>query len=676
MDRTMRTSQVLIWAGFVSAAAWSVIAADDRQGSGGVSFFESKIRPVLVKNCYECHSATEGTEEGGLQVDTREAIREGGGRGPAVVPGKLEASLLLTALSHGDADLKMPPKQPKLSDAIIADFAKWIEMGAPDPRNGKESAAADGWNNAEKARSHWAYQRPQSPPVPSVGQQQWPKRPVDDFILSKLTEHNLAPAPDAAPHVLLRRLHFDLVGLPPAPDAINRFLSAVDRDGFDEAWAIEVDELLASPQFGERWGRHWLDVARFGESSGKEANIAFPYAWRYRDYVIDCFNADVPYDRFLTEQIAGDKLPYDDDAERARLLIATGFLAMGAKNLDEGNDRQFTADLIDEQIDTVSRAVLGNSVACARCHDHKFDPFSMRDYYALAGVFASTNTFFGTSVSPSNRQGGDPLQLPELTNQVVLHQAIPKKRVDQLKADLAELKAEKAEMDKARAALFSGQKPEKEFTLRDVLSNFWRTGSVEGQLEKVDDDGRPLPLAMGVLDREHGVDAPLLARGDVSRPGETVPRGFPQALAVDGSTVIPTQQSGRLELAQWLTHPEHPLTSRVMVNRIWQHVFGAGLVSTVDNFGTTGEAPSHPELLDHLAIQFVENGWSVKRMVRELVLSRTYRQSSTYDAAAFDKDPDNRLLWRASKRRLEAEAIRDAMLAVSGELDLKRPDGS
>lgn len=672
----MNVSGTLWGAVLVCLAAWSPVAAEEVPGSAGVQFFESKIRPVLVEHCYECHSSAEGTDEGGLQVDTRSLIRKGGGRGPAVVPGKPEASLLLTAIAHDDDDLKMPPKQPRLSDAVIADFRRWIAMGAPDPREAEQVQSSSEWGNAAKAREHWAYQSPQRPEVPTVAQSDWPKSSVDYFVLRQLEERGLRPAADASPAVLLRRIHFDLVGLPPSPEALDRFLSAVDREGLEGALAAEVDDLLASEQFGVRWGRHWLDVARFAESSGKEANIAFPYAWRYRDYVIDCFNADVPFDRFLTEQIAGDKLPYESAAERARLLIATGFLAVGAKNLDEGDDLQFAADIIDEQIDTLSRAVLANSVACARCHDHKFDPYSMQDYYALAGVFASTNTFFGTAVSPSNRQGGDPLRLPDIEGQVVLHAAIPKDRVDKLKAELNELKAEKAEMDKALAAILAGKKPEREFTLRDALANFWRTGGVEGQLEKVDEDGRPLPLAMGVLDRTTCVDAPLLARGDVKRPGDPVPRGLPQVPAVDGSFEIPADESGRLQLAQWLTHPDNPLTSRVMVNRIWQHVFGGGLVRTVDNFGTTGELPSHPHLLDHLAIRFVEEGWSVKRMVRELVLSRTYRQASTYNDAAFEQDPDNRLLWRASKRRLEAEAIRDAMLAVSGELDLTRPHGS
>jgi hypothetical protein len=653
----------------------------------GVEFFESKIRPVLVKHCYDCHSAESGAAEGDLELDTRKSIRAGGARGPAVVPGDPGKSLLLTALSHADTDLRMPPKEPRLPAAVIADVKKWIEMGAPDPRDGTASAP---WPGIEAGRNHWAYQPPVEPALPAVKNEGWTRRPIDFFILAELERNELKPSADAAPEVLLRRLHFDLTGLPPSPAATARFLSACQGRGVDAALADEVDDLLASPQFGERWGRHWLDVARFAESSGNEANITFPYAFRYRDYVIDAVSADIPIDRFLTEQLAGDLLPYDSPAERARLLTATGFLAVGPKNLDEGNGFQFLADLIDEQIDAVSRAVTASTIACARCHHHKFDPFSMQDYYALAGVFASTKTHFGTSVSPSNRVGGEVLELPRLDDQLILHKGIPKKRVDQLQADLAELQAEKAAMDAALQARLAGQEPEKEFTLTDAIRNFWRTGSVVGQLQKVDDEGKPLPLAMGVLERDEPIDVPLLERGDINRAGDPVPRGFPQVIELSAPATsagntgdstpptweIPPDASGRLQLAQWLTHPRHPLTGRVFVNRIWRHLFGAGLVPTVDNFGTTGEPPSHPELLDYLAVQFVNDGWSLKRLVREIVLSRTYRQASTFHPQAFEQDPENRLLWRAVKRRLDAEAIRDAMLAASGELDLERPPGS
>ena len=656
----------------VASAAEPTVAPDAK----GLEFFEAKIRPVLVAHCYKCHSEQSGKSEGGLLLDARERIRVGGDRGPAVVPGDPKASWLLTAISHADADLKMPPNQERLPAAVAHDFEAWIKMGAPDPRAG-EATARRPPVTIEAGRKFWAFQKPGNPKPPKTNQPAWAKRDLDHFIRAALEAGGLSPSPDAEPTTLLRRLHFDLVGLPPSPSDVERFLGSIKSQALDRALETEVDSLLASKQFGERWGRHWLDVARFAESSGKEANISFPYAFRYRDYVIDCVTADVPFDRFLTEQIAGDLLPTATDVERARLLIATGFLALGPKNLEEMDAKQFDADLVDEQIDTVTRAVTATSVACARCHDHKLDPFSMEDYYALAGVFASTKTYFGTFESPANRVGGDPLPLPRGAGQPIFHRSRTAKDVAQLKAQLAALRKEhETGMAAALKAAETGDDPEKYFTLRDALRIFWSSGGIEGQLEMVDDEGQALPLAMGVLDREAIVDVPLLERGEIARPGKSVPRGFPRVVELADPPRIPANQSGRLELARWLTHPDHPLTSRVLVNRAWRHLFGAGLVRTVDNFGFSGEPPSHPELLDHLASRFVAGGWSVKKIVREIVLSRTYRQASTFDKQAFERDPDNRLLWRMTKRRLDAEAIRDAMLAVSGELDSARPAGS
>ncbi|TWT95489.1 PSD1 and planctomycete cytochrome C domain-containing protein [Neorhodopirellula pilleata] len=671
--------------GVLSFFAWSIslvvssgtLAADDstpNQSDAGLQFFESKVRPVLVEHCYPCHSAEAGAAEGNLRLDTQAGMRTGGDRGPVLIAGDPSNSWLIRSIGHHDPDLKMPPKQERLPDSVIAELKKWIEIGAPDPRIGEPSEQS-AWERSDD--DFWAYQKPRPVGAPNIHANDWPKQPLDCFVLARLETHDQSPSPDAPPHELLRRLYFDLVGLPPSPERLLAFTESVKKNGLDRALAREVDRLLATPQFGERWGRHWLDVARFAESSGTEANISFPYAWRYRDYVIDCFNEDVPFDRFITEQLAGDQLPFDNAAERARLLIATGFLAVGPKNLDATDEEQFRADVVDEQIDTVTRALLGNSVACARCHDHKFDPFTMKDYYALAGIFASTQTFFGTAVSPANRIGGDPLRLPDVIGQTILHDSIPPERVETLTRQLAALRAEKADMDAAQKAMFSGKQPEKMFTLRDALRVFWQSGGIEGQLEKVSDSGEALPLAMGVLDAETAADAPLHERGDVKRLGPTIPRAVPQVLQSHTQTyAIPHDQSGRLQMARWLADPDHPLVSRVIVNRVWKHLFGTGLVATVDNFGVTGEPPSHPELLDTLSVQFVENGWSIKQLVRGLVLSRTYRQSSTFREAAFEQDPENRSLWRMPKRRLEAEYIRDAMLAVSGELDPTRPDGS
>lgn len=666
-----------IFAAFLSLALVALptgFAQEPDQHEAGLAFFESNVRPVLIRHCYECHSAQEGTAEGGLQIDTRSAIRQGGDRGPTVVPGRPEASLLLSAISHVDSDLKMPPKAPKLSAKTRNDLKKWIAMGAPDPRVGASQAKPEERTNA--ATEHWAYQSPLSSTPPQISDPTWPCDPIDCFVLAELDAAGLEPTKDADPQVLLRRLHFDLLGLPPAPKELNQFMKAIDQLGMDEALRLEVDRLLDLPQFGERWGRHWLDVARYAESSGGESNIAFPHAWRYRDYVIDSVNMDVPYDRFLIEQIAGDLLPFKDDNERARLLIATGFLAVGTKNLGENNEEQFEADVVDEQIDSLTRAVIGSSVACARCHHHKFDPFTMEDYYALAGIFRSTKTYFGTHTSPANRRSGDPLPLPKLDGQQIFHPSLSKKKFDELKGKLAQLESEWAEMESAKAAAFAGKKPQRTFTLREVLANIWRRGPIEGKLETVDQTGQAIPLAMGVMDRVQVVNTPLLARGEITRPGEIVPRGFPTAIHDASQHSIPSDRSGRLELAKWLVDQSHPLTSRVMVNRVWHHLYGAGLVATADNFGTTGDTPSHPELLDTLAVQFAADEWSLKRLVRRLVLTRTWRQASTYRGDAFQTDPANRLLWRMPKRRLEAEAIRDAMLVTSGELDRQRPGGS
>ncbi len=666
-----------VWLGL---AGWLTIgSADEPAASSGdkaeqLAFFEAKIRPVLIRHCYDCHSEADGVAEGGLTLDTRAGLLAGGRRGPAIVPGEPDKSLLVAALNHAEADLAMPPKSPNLPAAVIADVRRWIGDGAIDPRDaGQPPLVLD----AEAARQHWAYQPPRKADPPEVTDAAWPRQPLDQFILAALEQADLAPRPDAEPATLLRRVHFDLVGLPPTLEDRGRFLQAVEQRGLDEALADEVDRLLETPQFGERWGRHWLDVARFAESSGKEANVGFPDAWRYRDYVLDAFQADIPFDRFLTEQLAGDLLPAEDPHERTRLLVATGFLALGPKNLDEMSEVQFRADLIDEQIDTVSQAFSASTIACARCHDHKFDPFSMQDYYALAGVFASTQTYFGTYVSPTNRLGGKPLKLPRAAKPTIFHRGIPAERVAALKAERQEL-ADR--MAAGVAALFMalayGRDPEDEFTLSEALRIFWRMGAIDGQLNRVDDRGRPLPLALGVLDAEQVIDAPLLERGEIDRPGSPVPRRVPEALQGDEPPTMPADASGRLELAAWLADPAHPLTARVWVNRVWSKVYGAGLVRTVDNFGTTGEAPSHPELLDFLAVELVEDGWSTKRLLRRLLLSRTYRQSSQFDRAAFEVDPDNRLLWRASKRRLDAEAIRDAMLAVAGTLQTERPSGS
>lgn len=640
--------------------------------SGDVAFFESKIRPALVEHCYECHSVAEGKSKGGLRVDDREALLRGGDSGAAVVPGKPKESLLLTAIRHDDPDLEMPPRKAKLSAKVATDFETWIANGAFDPREAKEGSAGGSYGeDFESRRAHWSYQPVAAPKLPEVEDGDWASRDLDRFVFAKLKEAELSPSPDAEAITLLRRLSFDLTGLPPTPE--------MARDFSMEKLEETVDALQASDGFGVRWGRHWLDVARYAESNGKESNVIYPHAWRYRDWVVDAFNADLPYDRFLIEQLAGDLLPHESEAQRARQLIATGFLAMGPKSLTETNDLQFAADIADEQIDVFSRSMLASSLACARCHDHKAEPVTMADYYALAGIFKSTDTRFGTWVDSESSRGGKLIRLPDLPGQLIPNRSITQEEVAELHGKLAKLEEEEAAgKAKAEEIRAKGEDPQKFFNemLREALRIMWTRGPVVGKLETVDDEGQALPLCMGVLDAEAKVDSPRYERGEIGHPAEPVKRGVPAIFGLSTEGEVDVDASGRLELAHWVTDPENPLTARVMVNRVWGHLFGAGLVETVDDFGNTGAAPSHPELLDFLTHRFRENGWSVKELIRELVLSRTYRQASNWRQDCFERDPDNRLLWRMPKQRLDAEVMRDAMLAVSGELNPSPRPGS
>jgi Protein of unknown function (DUF1553)/Protein of unknown function (DUF1549)/Planctomycete cytochrome C len=621
--------------------------------------FEARIRPVLVKQCYECHSQESGKAKGGLQLDTREAIRRGGDSGPALVPGTPEESLLYIAIRQSNPDLEMPPKGPPLPAAVVADFEKWIRDGAPDPRESAPGATSTETVIKTRDLDHWSY-RPLNPRDASTVE----GSPIDFFVESTLTKAGLTLSAETSPLILLRRLCFDLTGLPPSPEQVANF--SVDQ------LEKTVDDLLASEGFGVRWGRHWLDVVRFAESNGKEANIIYPHAWRYRDYVIDAVQRDLPYDRFLIEQLAGDLLPAGDSPTRARQLIATGFLALGAKGLSEQNPALFAADVADEQMDALGRAWLASSIACARCHDHKSDPYWMEDYYALVGIFKSTDTRFGTWIDSENNRGGRLIVLPRDAGQLIVQGDLSQQEVAALQSQLAQLNADEAKGKASQATMMaSGKDPQEGFNeaLREALRIYWSRGPIVGKLETVDEHGKALPLCMGALEAEKPVHSPRYERGEIDHPAETITRAIPPWFGLKGEGPVPEAESGRLQLAHWLTDPAHPLTARVMVNRIWSHLCGAGLVATVDNFGPTGAEPSHPELLDWLTRRFQESGWSTKSLIRDIVLSRTYRQDSTWRADAFAIDPDNRLLWRMPPRRLDAEVIRDAMLSVSGELD-------
>jgi hypothetical protein len=623
-----------------------------------IAYFESRIRPVLVKECYSCHATTAKKIKGGLTLDSREGLRNGGGRGPAVVPGDPRKSLLLRAIKQVDEELSMPPKK-KLSAEVIADFEKWVSIGAPDPRVGAARTSSSEID-VEKGRAFWAFQLPRKSAPPPVKDALWPRSDIDRYLLGALQARGLAPVADADPRTLLRRVYFDLIGLPPSLEAVDRFVQDCAA-GSQTALAAVVDGLLASPQFGERWGRHWLDVARYAESSGRAANFAYPHAWRYRDYVIAAFNADKPYDQFIREQIAGDLLPARDDDQKAEFLIATGFLAIGPKAHDERNPRQFLMDVADEQIDATFQAFQGLTVACARCHDHKFDPIPQKDYYALSGIFRSTETCYGTIRIIQSNHPSPLLTLPKGAKATVALEPLSAERRAALEKQMQDIRDQSAKLTGSDA-----------FIRRIFL--FSRLATLRSQLNQYEADGTPRPLAMGVRERPVAADSRLFVRGELDQPGETVRRGFPQVLAAQQPTI--TEGSGRRELAEWIASKDNPLTARVMANRIWLHLMGRGLVPTPDNFGAAGNGPSHPELLDYLALTFSDNGWSVKRLIRTIVLSRAYGLSSQMDAHSFEVDPDNALVWRMPRRRLEAEVLRDTMLAVSGQLDLQPSRGS
>ncbi len=660
----------LLWLSATNLSADELTAEESK-------FFETKIRPVLINECYRCHSSESGNAKGGLRLDTKRLTQMGGSSGPAIVPGDLDESLLFGAIRH--EDFVMPPKK-KLSQDVIDDFRRWIEIGAPDPRDTKvaeiKSTIRD--EDIQQAKEqYWAYQLPLMAPPPVVENAAWSKTDVDRFVLSRLELSGLHPSADAQGYQVLRRLCFDLIGLPPNPEQIDYFARKWDQSP-DEAVAHVVDRLLDQPQFGERWGRHWLDVARYAESTGREVNMTYPHAWRYRDYVIASFNDDKPFDRFVQEQIAGDLLPVETDDQWAKNLVATTFLAIGPKNVNEQNRVQFSADLVDEQIDTTTRVFLGTSVSCARCHDHKFDAIRQADYYAMAGIFGSSTTYFGNPPSEygnfSNvqaRRSSSLLLLP-VSDPSPAGKRYTRQELSNLKGELTDKIAE-ARRDRLRGG--QGDSANARNAVRNRLRINNQLATLSAKLAVVDSDGNPRSYCMGVQDRETPQDAQILARGEIDQPGHRVPRGFPQVLnhqPID----IDARSSGRLELARWIGSAQNPLTARVMVNRIWQHLIGQGIVTSTENYGVTGQAPSHPELLDHLAVQFMESGWSVKTMVREIANSRVYRISSAFDRKSFEHDPDNALLWRANPRRLDAEAIRDAMLSISGEMDLQPPRGS
>ena len=659
----------------------------DKQSKKGLQFFENKIRPVLVDRCYKCHSEGANKIKGGLVLDTREGTRKGGDSGHAVVPGHVKDSLLISAIRH--EDYEMPPNG-KLPDSVIADFEKWVRMGAPDPRDGSVPESTSEID-VEEGRKYWAFQPPTPQAIPTVQNSSWPKSDIDHFVLAKMESAGLEPVADADKETLLRRVTLDLTGLPPTPEELDAFRN----DSSENAFARVVNRLLESERFGERWGRHWLDVVRYAESIGKSRNFSFPFAWRYRDYVIDSFNNDKPYNDFIREQIAGDLLDAEDDEQRNERLTATAFLALGSHDLNTRNAKIFAMDVVGEQIDTVSRAFMGLTVGCARCHDHKFDPIPTSDYYALAGIFKSTELHNGYTARAKNNQYSRPDRFvrlagaaeettevevkPKETKQDKLARKLSE-RVESMQAEMKQLQKDSRKLNKNKNV----DRAEKQEKLRENRQSRkelqQELAKVQQQLRKIRNRRPQLklpnyPVTMGVADSSTPENCRINIRGDATRLGAEVERGFLQVISA-GEFEIDNKSSGRRELADWLTSPDNPLTARVMANRVWQHLFSRGIVRTSDNFGQMGARPTHPELLDHLANELTNNGGSIKSLIRSIVLSRTYQLSNTFAEENYNIDGDNDYLWRMSKSRLEVEVLRDSILAVSGQLQYERPDGS
>ncbi|MDB6149226.1 MAG: Planctomycete cytochrome [Chthoniobacter sp.] len=619
----------------------------------GLDFFEREVRPVLANACYDCHSASSEKVKGDLLLDTFQGVSKGGTNGAVIVPGDPDKSPLVEAVRGEDKDFMMPPKE-KLPDQVRIILERWVKMGAPMPRTEAPAQVAKGEPPSSKmmdvaeAKKRWQFQPVVERPYPKVRNAAWSPHPIDLFLMAKWEQKQLVPALPADKRTLLRRATFDLTGLPPSPKEMSAFLADPSPTAFNRV----VDRLLASPAYGERWGRHWLDVVRYADTGGDSADYPVPEAYKYRDYVIDAFNADKPYNAFLKEQLAGDLLPTMNEAQRKERLIATGYLAM-SRRFGVAPQMELT---IDDTIDNVSKAMLGLTVACARCHDHKFDPISARDYYALYGIFASTKYPFPGSENVKRPSDFVPLVSKEEVEKAL---APHKGKLAAFDEDIARIKKERDEAKKA-----GGEKTPKDF--RKMIAE------VEKQRTKFTDTLPKFEVAYAVSEAKPK-DAPVHIRGDAGKKGEVVPRQFLTVLGGQKLTGEQAKQSGRLQLAEWIIDAKNPLTARVMVNRIWQRHFGKGLVATPNDWGKQWKAPQHPELVDFLAHVFVKNGYSMKNMHRLIMSSKAYQMSSDELPANMAIDGANELLWRFSRQRLDAESIRDSILAVSGSLDRSRP---
>ncbi len=656
----------------IALLAPNALAQENTPSPEDIAHFEKHIRPVLADSCYRCHSAELSKEKGGLTLDTLPGLLNGGDSGPAITPGNPDQSLLLTAITYEDPNLQMPPKN-RLPKETVEAFRTWILRGAPWP--GSDASAthaptkADGFLITEKDRNHWAFQPPQAPSIPTPQVQPASTNPIDLFVLSKLQQANLQPSPPATPRELLRRAVFDLTGLPPDPARVERYLNNPSPNRYEEL----IEELLNSPQYGEKWGRHWLDLVRYAESNSYERDNPKPNAWRYRDYVVQSLNADKPFNRFITEQLAGDELPGDNP----EAITATGYYRLGIWD-DEPTDReQARLDGLDDIITTTSQTFLGLTLDCARCHDHKIDPFPQSDYYRLLAFFDNINHY---------RNGGP-------TDEAVIFNDNQSRQhyEDQLLAQQRrkkELQEEITELEHRFATLYEadGNHLESEHQIPQLLEEhgdrILGTGPTatykarKAALKEVEQEKVPVDKALCVT--EAGPTPPathIRIRGNAHVEGDEVQPGFPSILGFPDPQIHSgnhAKTTGRRSvLANWIASPQNPLTARVLVNRVWQHHFGRGLVRTPNDFGLQGAKPTHPGLLDWLSLEFVRQGWSLKHLHRLIMTSQTYQMASNPNAEALAADPENDLFWRFNVRRLTAEEIRDSILAITGELNPK-----
>ena len=768
-------------------------------GSPDIEFFEKKIRPILIDECYQCHSQ-ENKIKGNLRLDWKGGWLSGGDSGQAIIPGQLGKSLLIQAIRHGNDELKMPPKK-KLTAQQIEDLEKWVVMGAPDPRSSENSSKAEKKLNLQASRQFWAFQPIKDYPTPKVGDESWPKNSIDHFILSKLEDQNLSPSKKTDSVTLLRRIYYDLVGLPPSPAEIDNLLN-LNNSKQKEFIENKINELLMKKDFGIRWGRHWLDVARYADSTGGGRTLLMNEAWRYRDYVIDSFHYDKPYNEFVKEQIAGDLMASTSSEQEMERLISTGFLLLGPTNYELQDKTILEMDIIDEQLDTIGKSFMALTLGCARCHDHKFDPISTQDYYGLAGILKNTKSVVHSNVSTWNKRSL-PLskedeekaknirsQIKEFQNNIndlksnLSNAGAKNKNSKNLKGIIIDtphasikgqwikstsvngfvdanylhddskekgqksitypIKIPKTGKYEVRASYTSGtnretktpyliKHDEGESTVlinqqipppingsfislgnynfsegakaHVIISNentnavviadsiqilnqtqlkpsdpkIAKTEKEQAEIKKeissiqskIKDLQRREPKKIQVIateDHKKSDDINIAIRGNVHNKGIKTPRQFIEVINYDKKPKFNQKTSGRLQLANWIASDKNTLTARVIVNRVWFHLFGEGIVSSVDNFGHMGTKPSNLELLDHLSIEFIKNNWSIKSLIREIMFSQTYQMDSENDLDKIKIDPENIFLWKQNSRRLDAESIRDTILYVGDNL--------